>query len=63
MELLGGKQVALGFQGGAQDQKLGENIVAAERVFREPRPHDPHAEELAVHEEFIQNLKKPIWNN
>lgn len=31
------------------------------RVYREPRPHAPSAEELAAHEKLVGALKEPLW--
>lgn len=67
LELRGGRQPALLMESGAPaaastDAKAEANVAAAQqRVFREPRPHAPSAEELAAHEAAIATLKNPLW--
>jgi DNA polymerase-3 subunit epsilon len=59
LELMGGRQTALGFAAGA-----GGTAAAAtrERESRAPRPHEADADELAAHAAFITRIKDPIWN-
>ncbi|MQA65552.1 MAG: DNA polymerase III subunit epsilon [Alphaproteobacteria bacterium] len=59
LELMGGRQTALGFAAGA-----GGTAAAAtrERESRAPRPHGAAADELAAHAAFIARIKDPIWN-
>src|SRR5437763_9570485 len=55
LELLGGRQPGLDFAAPAND------LVAAERVFRAPRPHAPSAEELIAHQAMLRTITQPIW--
>lgn len=55
LELLGGRQPALDF---AQPT---DEVVAAERILRVPRPHAPSAEELIAHQVMLQTITDPIW--
>jgi len=55
LELLGGRQPGLDFAPPAND------LVAAERVFRAPRPHAPSAEELIAHQAMLRTITQPIW--
>lgn len=69
LELIGGRQPdlmappteenqAASSAGGAP--KVVEKI---ERVYREPRPHAPSAEEAAAHAAFLERIKNPIWTS
>jgi DNA polymerase-3 subunit epsilon len=58
LELIGGRQPGLVLGADASDSA---NTVAVERVARLPRPHQPTAEELAAHAEFIARLNDPMW--
>ena len=68
LELIGGRQpdlMAPPSQDGASAgtgaaQRVVEKI---ERVYREPRPHAPTAEEAAAHAAFLLKLKNPIWTS
>ena len=55
LELLGGRQPGLDFALAA------DQAVAAERVWRAPRPHAPSAEELAAHQAMLRFVVAPIW--
>ena len=58
LELLGGRQTRLSL---AQSD-AGAAAAAAERPYREPRPHAPTAAEAAAHATFLAaELKDPIW--
>lgn len=57
LELMGGRQVGLSL---VSEQTVVE-VVRRERVYREPRPHLPSAEEIAAHESFIAGIKDAIW--
>lgn len=63
LELLGGRQHGLGLgaaQMAANDEPV--TVMAARaRPYREPRPHAPHAEEVAAHEAMLDKLKEPLW--
>ncbi|MGC2201442.1 MAG: DNA polymerase III subunit epsilon [Stellaceae bacterium] len=55
LELLGGRQPGLDFAMPAND------VIAAERVLRAPRPHFPTADELIAHQVMLRMLTQPIW--
>jgi len=58
LELIGGRQPGLML---AKELGDGEDGSKVERVFREPRPHQPTDEELAAHAAFMEQIKDPIW--
>jgi len=67
VELRGGRQIGLELVadavagtivGGTQSTIM----IRRERVFRQPRPHAPSAEELAAHAAFLATLDTPLWN-
>jgi len=67
VELRGGRQIGLELVadavagtivGGTQSTIM----IRRERVFRQPRPHAPSAEELAAHTAFLATLDTPLWN-
>ncbi|NVK18708.1 MAG: DNA polymerase III subunit epsilon [Methylocystaceae bacterium] len=58
LELIGGRQPGLML---AKDAGDGDDVSKVERVFREPRPHQASAEELAAHAAFLEQIKDPIW--
>jgi DNA polymerase III subunit epsilon len=55
LELLGGRQPALDFAMPADD------VAAAERVMRAPRPHAPSADEVIAHQMMLRLIIEPIW--
>ncbi|MGE3479332.1 MAG: DNA polymerase III subunit epsilon [Dongiaceae bacterium] len=58
VELLGGRQTALGLL----DSDAGDSGGAAiPRLFRKARPHAPSEEEAKAHAEFLKNLTDPLW--
>ncbi len=57
LELTGGHQPD--FVLGPGSQKIGP--PTAQKTFREPRPHDPPAEDLVAHREFLSRLENPVW--
>lgn len=65
LELQGGRQHGLGLD--AQNELAGDILafgikaLNANRIFREPRPHQARAEEIAKHEEMLQSLKDNLW--
>ena len=59
IELIGGRQAALVLANVPLDPP---NTRAIERMERLPRPHQPTAEELKDHAEFIAQLTNPMWN-
>jgi DNA polymerase-3 subunit epsilon len=59
LELLGGRQPALGLIAEVE----AESATEVRRVQRAPRPHAPSADELAAHEAFLATLDKPIWKS
>jgi DNA polymerase-3 subunit epsilon len=58
LELLGGRQPDLAFDGDADGRGRRE---AVRREVRPPRPHAPTAEELAAHATLVAQLRTPIW--
>ena len=71
IELIGGRQPDLGLASAAiakssdgsagLAQEDGFEIIAG--PIRPVRPHEASAEELALHEAFIETLKDPIWRH
>jgi len=55
LELLGGRQPGLDFAMPADD------VAAAERVMRTPRPHAPSADEVIAHQIMLRLITEPIW--
>jgi DNA polymerase-3 subunit epsilon len=55
LELLGGRQPGLDFAMPADE------VVAAERIQRVPRPHAPTAAELLAHQAMLRMIAEPIW--
>jgi len=62
LELCGGREpgFALDSVSNKEESEFHETHVL-ERTFREPRHHAPTAEETKAFQEFIANLKEPIW--
>ena len=61
VELMGGRQTALGF-GAASTATAASNAARArERESRPPRPHAPSDAEAAAHANFVAGIKDPIW--
>lgn len=58
LELVGGRQHALGL---AADGQGGESESVAVAQARPARPHAPSADELAAHRAFVDRLSDPIW--
>ena len=58
LELIGGRQPALVLANAPLESS---NTRKTDRIERQPRPHQPTAEELTAHEEFLARLKNPIW--
>ena len=58
LELRGGRQPDLAIT----VQKVETTIVEIRpREYRAPRPHAPTEDEMAAHETFLGQLKKPLW--
>ncbi|HMD63201.1 MAG TPA: DNA polymerase III subunit epsilon [Stellaceae bacterium] len=55
LELLGGRQPGLNFAMPADD------VAAAERIMRAPRPHVPSADEVIAHQAMLRMITEPIW--
>lgn len=65
LELMGGKQVALGFkkeESDKTDEERAEFAAANQKLFREPRAFPASAEEEAAHAEFLKTIKEPLWS-
>ena len=63
LELIGGRQPALGLQrtaAAAAPDAAGTPRAARART---PRPHAPSEDEAAAHAAFVATLKDPIWND
>lgn len=60
LELMGGRQAALGFAAAAQSTDAAPR--AREREARAPRAHAPSVEEQAAHAAFVGRIKDAIWN-
>ena len=62
LELIGGRQPALGLQrtAAAAPDAAGTPRVARART---PRPHAASEAEAAAHAAFVATLKDPIWND
>jgi DNA polymerase-3 subunit epsilon len=58
LELIGGRQPGLVLANAPLDVS---NIREKERIKRQPRPHQPTAEEFKAHAEFLARLKNPVW--
>jgi DNA polymerase-3 subunit epsilon len=58
LELIGGRQPALGLQ---RNESHAPAPRRAEPTARPPREHGPSAEELATHAEFVDTLDDPLW--
>jgi DNA polymerase-3 subunit epsilon len=58
LELIGGRQPDFILAAEAPDTASMQTI---ERIIRAPRPHDPTAEELAAHADFVARLNDPMW--
>ncbi len=61
LELLGGLQRGLELGQERVVSKDGAPVKTKERKFREPRTFNASAEELAAHQEFLNELNEPIW--
>jgi DNA polymerase III subunit epsilon len=55
LELLGGRQPGLDFALPA------DNLAAAERIMRAPRPHAPSSDEAIAHQAMLRLITEPIW--
>ena len=62
LELIGGRQPALGLQRTAAAAPDAAGTPRAARA-RTPRPHAPSEAEATAHAAFIATLKEPIWND
>jgi DNA polymerase-3 subunit epsilon len=60
VNLLGGRQAALGFA--MEGERGGAAALLVERPFRPARPHAATAEELAAHAAFVAKIKDALWN-
>ncbi|MFL2669261.1 MAG: DNA polymerase III subunit epsilon, partial [Alphaproteobacteria bacterium] len=58
LELIGGRQPGLVL---ANAPLVASSTREKERIKRLPRPHQPTAEELTAHAEFLGRLKNPVW--
>lgn len=63
IELTGGRQIGLGLADDVSTAALAAGTAAqqAPRIFREPRPHSPSAEESERHRGFIAQINDALW--
>jgi DNA polymerase III subunit epsilon len=61
LELIGGRQAGLELV--ATKSAASVAIVAANRIARLPRPHQPSEAELIAHAALVTQLKEPLWVN
>ncbi len=57
LQLIGGRQPDLALAG-----KKEVTQVEGGKTQRQPRSHQPSAEELAAHQAFLKKLKDPLWS-
>ena len=62
LELLGGRQRGLDMGGEKKETAVNDVAVKIERQFREPRDFNISEEELSAHQDMLQDIKDPIWN-
>jgi DNA polymerase-3 subunit epsilon len=60
LELMGGRQSALGFAVQSRTETAGQRPRA--RETRPARPHAPGEDELAAHAAFVGRIKDSLWN-
>lgn len=60
LELMGGRQAALGFA--VQQKTADAGLRPREREARPPRVHAPGDDELAAHAAFVGRIKDALWN-
>ena len=64
IELTGGRQIGLGLAAEEPAFLTGSLAsAAAERIYRDPRPHTASAEELERHRAFIASIPDALWND
>lgn len=64
IEMTGGRQIGLGLAAAALPGSASSTPIisqAAERPWREARPHMASASELARHAQFVAGLNQPLW--
>lgn len=63
VELTGGRQIGLELAS-VEVTEIVEvvRLPVRERRFRPARPHQPSAEEVARHREFLSTIESPLWN-
>ncbi len=62
VELTGGRQIGLELAALSQEETLiTSSFVAPQRVYREPRRHEPGPAEIAAHDAFLETLSEPLW--
>ena len=61
VELTGGRQIGLELAALAHHDSLSVSFSAHERIYREPRRHEPSLAEIAAHEVFLETLSEPLW--
>lgn len=61
LELIGGREPGLALGAAAKKEEAVRSAAPKERISRTPRPHAASEAELAVHAEFIAQIKNSIW--
>lgn len=61
VELLGGRQIGLGFVSDTPTSASGTRVAATAQVVRASRRFTASADELARHAAFVAGLSKPLW--
>lgn len=65
LELTGGRQIGLELASEPASDSNVDPVIFRPRTgkFRPARPHQPSAEELARHKQFLESLESPLWLN
>lgn len=61
LELIGGREPGLALAAAAKSAIAVYGNGSAGRTPRPPRPHAASAEDLARHEDFLKQIKNPVW--
>lgn len=62
IELTGGRQIGLGLTSTSVASTGSQAVdVKVNRIWREPRPHAPSAEEIERHRAFVAKIANPLW--
>ena len=61
LELIGGREPGLGLAATTNKKQQADSLSQRDRKRREPRPHQPSADEKAAHDMFLEKIKEPVW--